>query len=536
MQLRLDNIQGNITPGFRSDHQAFMFVWLPQGQAARDWLGQLKPRIASAQEIATFLAERRRPDAAPPATGVTWVNVAFSSAGLERLGADSMSLFPDDFRDGLVNRADHTGDDPIQMLEWEVGGTRANEAHAVILMGARTAEDLDGEWQRQREALEAHGGEQMRTYRGQRLPGALRDHEHFGFRDGVSQPDPPDPLGGWEATSQTAAAGEFLLGYPDEQNSQSAAEPGWAGDGSYLVFRRFRLDVFRFRRAIEREARKVPTTPEHLAAKLVGRWHSGAKLSDAATDPGWEPATAADTFGDFVNDPEGEVCPRFAHIRKAHPRNQVSDQPRRHRLIRRGIPYGPTLAADASEDDGEDRGLLFLAYQASLARQFEHVYKNWFMNADFPREGDGLDPLLAEPADRHVVGLREKGGRVTPLSLERFVSVTAGGYFFAPSLSALARLADPTVSFEEEERDMPYDAAARDLGEFILEQNPYSSDGKLPVGFQAACESDEVDRTWRFRDEDRQVRRAIRIAYTYRDEKGVHTDHLLIGYEGGSGN
>src|SRR3712207_8404725 len=43
----------------------------------------------------------------------------------------------------------------------------------------------------------------------------------------------------------------------------------------------------------------------------------------------------------------------------------------RHRLIRRGIPYGPPLSADAADDGG--RGLLFLAYQADLARQFEHV-------------------------------------------------------------------------------------------------------------------------------------------------------------------
>ena len=56
-----------------------------------------------------------------------------------------------------------------------------------------------------------------------------------------------------------------------------------------------------------------------------------------------------------------------------------------------GIPYGPPLPAGAATDDGEDRGLLFVAYQASIARQFEHIQQQWFNRPDFP-PGSGPSP------------------------------------------------------------------------------------------------------------------------------------------------
>jgi Dyp-type peroxidase family len=535
IRLRLENIQGNVTPGFRSDHQALMLVRLPHGRAAREWLRQLVPGIASAQQVATFLAELRRPHRESRHPSVTWVNVAFSRPGLERLGLDRRTIgaFPEDFRQGMRERAHLLGDSPEHVAGWDVGGSPDTDADVLVILGTKAAEDLERELSRQRDALAAHGGEELVTYRGARLPGDLRDREHFGFRDGVSQPDPLDPLEGWPRTDRVAAPGEFILGYPSETSARPTVEPNWARDGSYLVFRRLHQDVFGFRRTVAREAERIGLSAEQLAAKLVGRWPSGARLGTGSSDPGWDPRTGLITAADFANDPNGERCPRFSHVRKAHPLELRQDRPQRHRLIRRGIPYGPPLPREATADDGEDRGLLFLAYQASLADQFEHIQRRWLDDPDFPRAHDGTDPLVGEAVGRRAVTLRRQGGRVSRLELGRFVSATAGGYFFAPSIGALAHLAGREVESDEGDTSMAYEAA-RDLGEFILEENPYSPDGRLPVGFQAATEIDPEVRHWEFDGQDRRVRRALRIKYQYRDADGLHTAHLLIGYEGAS--
>ena len=246
------------------------------------------------------------------------------------------------------------------------------------------------------------------------------------------------------------------------------------------------------------------------------------------------------TRRDYALDPAGVRFPRFSHIRKAYPRDVLSDEPQRHRLLRRGIPYGPPLPAGILQDDGQDRGLLFLAYQASLERQFEHVQRRWFNDGSFPRPGDGPDPLVGQPRGPRRARLRQKGGRTTELHLAQFVSVTAGGYFFAPSIRALARLAGTAAEFDEEESDVAYEEAYSELGEFIFQENPYGAGGHwLLPGFQSVTKVEDlesVERRWHFKGEDHRVRRAIRVPYRYRDEHGkLKTEHLLIGYEGGSG-
>jgi Dyp-type peroxidase family len=549
VELRWDNIQGNITPGFNSPHQAFLLIRFPAGRAARDWLDRLWPEVTSAEDVRRFQAERQRTGARSGEMSATWINVAFTRWGLEALGAESLEMFPEEFREGLHVRAAGLGDARETISEWEVGGTRDTEAHALLILASGRRQDLDVTLERQQAGLARYGvrGNQLRIYRGEQLGGELGGREQFGFADGVSQPVlevdgttlPP------EQRSQLVAPGEFILGYPDEHGVIETDVP-LARDGSYLVFRRLRQDVFGFRRSLGQLAPTVSLRPEQLGAKLVGRWPSGCKLDEPLprNDPGVAESDATFvTPADFARDPDGERTPRFAHIRKAYPRDLEELEPQRHRLLRRGIPYGPPLAADARWDDGQDRGLLFLAYQASLALQFEHVQRRWFDDVKFPRDGDGPDPLVGAPSGPRVVSLRQQGGRVSSLSLERFVSVTAGGYFFAPSIRALAQLANPTVKLDEES-SMPYSDSYRDLGEFIFEQNPYSQQGTLRRGFEAVTESEDyanpaVEKdetkwtTWKFKNENRAIRRAIWVSYDYRDKDGnVKTEHLLIGYAG----
>jgi Dyp-type peroxidase family len=527
--LQADNIQGNITPGFRSPQQAFLLARLPDNAAsARAWLYELQPEVTSARQVQTFFEARSQAGPASRSMRATWVNVAFSWQGLERLNARSIEAFPGDFRQGLFARAEQVSDDLNDRAGWELGGTQEKEPHALVVVAAATRRDLDREVERQKARLASHGvveGEQLKIYTGQKLSGALREHEHFGFRDGLSQPTVDrSELG------DVVAAGEFILGYPDEHGETILSGPPWARDGSFAVFRKIRQHVFRFREVVAREAQRADISPEQLAAKLVGRWPSGAKLGDEATDPGWSERRGRVQAIDFAKDPAGERCPRFAHIRKAHPRDLTSRKPWRHRLIRRGIPYGDPLPLDASEDDGRDRGLLFLAYQASLSRQFEHVQQRWSNSRGFPRPGDGLDPLIGQTDGPRQVKLRKKGASVR-LSLDSFVSVSGGGYFFAPSIRALAYLADPTRPWIDEEKEMPYEGY-QGLAQLMSEENPYGSDGELPDDLDEATARDPRVNWWYFDGKPRRVAKAIRIPYTYVRNGQKLTDHLLIGFEG----
>lgn len=430
--LRAENIQGNITPGFGAAHQAFVFLRFSDGPAARRWLEELRVDITPASRVTGYRL-----------THDVWANVAFSWVGLTALGAPARDEFPTDFMEGLVRRAVMLGDrDPTR---WEIGGTEATEPHALLVLAANDADALDAEleWQERRWTRHWMREEDVTVYRGTRLGGPSGAKEHFGYRDGISQPI----LEGSEGSRPNSAAGEFILGYPDAGGETGFVGPSWAHDGSYAVFRRLRQHVGRFRQALQREAPRISLTPAQLGAKLVGRWPSGDKpgeLELETTDPrSRDDRRTLITKGDFLNDPEGERFPLCAHVRRANPRDVASAEPRRHRLIRRGIPYGPPLPEGLADDDGMDRGLLFLAFQASIERQFEHVQRQWLDRGDFPRPGTGPDALIGRSPGARTVSLRHEGGEVW-LRLDEFVTVTGGGYFFAPSIDALGVLAGQT--------------------------------------------------------------------------------------------
>ena len=481
IRLRLDNIQGNVTPGFRKDHQALIFVRFPDRRAARRWLSALQPEIASAKEVATFnqlfrFVKQRQRNHESRFVRAVWVNVAVSYRGLQQLGAEDVGRFPGEFVADPVRRAERLGDgDAAAIADWDVGGTDETEPDALVILGADTIADLRGELERQQARLLAHGVKVLKICAGATLGGG---REHFGFRDSVSQPDPSDPLDGWEANDYVTAPGEFILGYRDERGRWDYAGPRWAKDGSYVVFRELGQDVAAFREAERTMARQLGIdNPCAVGARLLGRWRSGAPIGSPTEliDPGWPGDDAARLdHADLERDPGGRRIPRFAHTRKAYPRDLTADPERgwlnpdevwRHRLIRRAIPYGAYLEERSGVDGpgsamgdrperapaaSDERGLLFLAYQASIKRQFEHIHNRWFRERDSPRRGDGRDPLVGGPDAGHQLALR-LGDRETPVPLARFVDVRGSGYLFAPSIRALRYLADPEAGWFEEE-------------------------------------------------------------------------------------
>ena len=140
-------------------------------------------------------------------------------------------------------------------------------------------------------------------------------------------------------------------------------------------------------------------------------------------------------------DPSGLICPFASPIRKTNPRDDPGIKSHGHRLIRRGIPFG------ASYPDPSDKGLLFLAYMTSIERQVEYVFKNWINCSDFPESDTGADPITGFDNDRSVpftFKLRTNDGIIKEISINvppDLVTITSGGYFFAPSIGALRFLA-----------------------------------------------------------------------------------------------
>ena len=122
-----------------------------------------------------------------------------------------------------------------------------------------------------------------------------------------------------------------------------------------------------------------------------------------------------------------------------------------HRILRRGIPFGASLPVTTPVGDPSanppfpnDRGLFFLCYQSSIARQFEFMQSHWANNPNFPTAGAGQDPISSQAALPGTFTL--KGNRTNHVELmARFVLTTGGDYFFQPSVSALHTLSVPST-------------------------------------------------------------------------------------------
>lgn len=114
--------------------------------------------------------------------------------------------------------------DPRQWKEPFAGGEQ--RVHTLVIIAADTPEDLDAAYQRLRRIMASSGVIELDDHQNDDVRAdTARGHEYFGFKDGISQPGitgvtesskhPPDQL----------AAGEFLVGYPDEDGHVSG-HPG----------------------------------------------------------------------------------------------------------------------------------------------------------------------------------------------------------------------------------------------------------------------------------------------------------------------
>jgi len=278
--------------------------------------------------------------------------------------------------------------------------------------------------------------------------------EHFGYRDGITQPDiegSGEPVlpgagvpeaGGWRALK----SGEFVLGQPDETGAvpDLPTPASFSGNGSFVVLRKLHQHVFAFRDFLKRSARDEAEAAL-LAAKMMGRWRSGAPLalSPERDDPSL--GTDSTRNNDFLygDDPLGLRTPTGSHIRRANPRDaDVAGAVRLHRMIRRGTAYGPPLPEGVLEDDGADRGIMFVFLGSHLKRQFEFVQSEWVNDSAFIGGSGEKDPVSGANDGTGEFTIPRRPVRRRGKGLSRFVITRGGEYCFVPGLRALRWLAD----------------------------------------------------------------------------------------------
>jgi Dyp-type peroxidase family len=487
-------IQGNILAPFNKPHQLFMFVnFRRNGDAGRTWLGRLiaDERFATTEMVAAHNLDYYKAKAELGVQELAskdelrkmWIGVGLTSWGLVTLHpelAADLVAYAAFWRGPLAEGADENGNrtPPAALLGnqtksdprgWVIGGPDQPPVDALVTIAADDRDALQVEAEKLRKVAEEELGLEVLRVRQRNsgpLPWQLGDTlkragiggvEHFGFKDGVSQPSvrgftSRTTLNGtrWESAnrpgSPVIALGEFVLGYPGERGSylhgRRPDPPEWMRDGSFQLFLRLTQDVAGWWEEMDRLGKPLS---EDVAAKVIGRHRDGRPL-----EPGGGGATNNDF--DYADDLKGEHTPRFAHIRRANPRNDAVYNDRSHRLLRRGIPFGPFAEdKEAAEKEDVERGLLLNAFMASIEDQFEVVQRHWASNSGSlpvtPGRGgpqsavtDGPDPLIG--ASSHPCLLRRPDKDPVELALGRFVHTSGAVYAFAPSTSTLQRLVD----------------------------------------------------------------------------------------------
>ncbi|HTN48029.1 MAG TPA: Dyp-type peroxidase [Burkholderiaceae bacterium] len=449
----LHDIQDNVVAPILMRYGRHIFVKFADGAQARRWLRNMFDRVNT-----------RR---AEHGTRFT-VNVGFTWRGLAALGLSRRSLdsFPQAFRAGMRERARFVGDTGSHAPEHWEGGLGGPDIHAMAWIRTDSAEGREEAMRIISAEMEATGGIEIRfvqdTMALAHESGIGSEGEHFGFADPISQPPiegadapsyPGDGVLEADGTWRALKPGEFLLGYEDEagaEGSQVPEPPELRLNGTYMVFRKLYQDVAAFRRYLATAAKPLygsddQDLQERVAAKMMGRWRSGCPV-DLSPDKD-DPTIAADPQRrnnfTYAGDEQGLRCPLGAHLRRTNPRAtplKRATAVRRHRLIRRGVEYGPHLEAGALQDDGVDRGLVNLFIQADIERQFEFVQKEWMAGGEFlgldAGEQDPITGAGGEGSQMLVPGAK----RPFLFELPNFVRVKGGEYLFVPGLKALEGL------------------------------------------------------------------------------------------------
>ena len=432
--LELDDIQSGVLRPRPAPYVAtYIALRIDDRMAGRELIGRVANVVTSAAHPESPLAD-------------TWVSCALTYHGLKALGVPQLSLdsFSWEFRQGMAARWKDLGDTGESHPEnWEAP-LGSNDIHVVIVAVSPNEVRLEAVLDRARKTYQTMTG--IKAIWRQDCHALPNEKEPFGFKDGISHPAiEGSGIPGTNPQEQPLKAGEFVLGYPDELGGIQRTDPELLGrNGTYVVFRKLHQRVAEFRKYLKSNS-KDQNEEELLAAKMIGRWRSGAPLALCPFHD--DPAVGIDSERNndfmFQDDPNGYKTPGGSHIRRTNPRDaEIAGVARIHRMIRRGTAYGPLLPEGVLEDDGVDRGLMFAFVGANLGRQFEFVQSEWINDGVFFGAGGDKDPIIGSNGGPASFTVPRKPVRRRCVGLPQFVVTRGGEYCFMPGLRALRWLAE----------------------------------------------------------------------------------------------
>jgi deferrochelatase/peroxidase EfeB len=461
--LDLADIQGNILQGYRAANARHIAVTIPpngDGQALlRDLLSPEAPRLSTAEEW----EGGRRPDHLLN-LGVTW-------PGLRTLGVPDpvLNAFPDAFKQGAATRATAPDPDGIRGVglgdvgesapeSWVVGGLSTPEVHLVLSLFTdehhrARREPLSATL---RERLKQHGLTEVWSADADALPGG---RVHFGYRDGIAQPRIDGAPSRQPADMQPASpAGDFLLGAGHVNSyggNHIGAIPARLGDNAtYAAFRVLEQDCHGFEAMLDTWSARYAVDREWLAAKLMGRWRSGASVMTHPERPDPVPSdeelnrfdyAPSDEAPLYMDDTDGVRCPVGSHVRRLNPRSSPAMGVRgTRRVMRRGMPYGPPYDP-RQPADGIERGLIGLFMCGDLELQYEFVLRVW-ANQDLGAAGlrGTREPFIGAQPETGGVFRVPRGRRADPMVLSGLPTLTrtrGSLYCLLPGIGGIRTLA-----------------------------------------------------------------------------------------------
>jgi deferrochelatase/peroxidase EfeB len=472
--LNLLDIQGIILRGYRMPMVRHFLLTVGVPAKARKLLGRLAggdesnvPQITTAENWHVGFAPgpkdnledvpHRKPDYCLN-VGITWPGLV--AMGIkDRVPALSFKSFGA-FIAGAAERAELVGDSGESAPQNWIGGFGKGSDHVMVTLHAVSPEAMTT-YSERLSALFAEEGGFREVWRidgmawTETVDGkpTFCSKVPFGYTDGISMttirggperytPDHQQPCEPWLFVLREDAENYFV------------PEPRELGlNGSFAVFKMIETDVVGFEKYLQ--ANKDKIDPELLAAKICGRWRNGVPLAlspDKATG-GISPEQLNDfeyVNADGSGDPKGLRCPIGAHMRRINPRGQPVEgqgEPggsnNTHRLIRRGMPYGPNY--DPTQPyDGIERGLLGYFINSSIENQYEFVLGHWVNDSAFAGAvrlpPKSKDPMIGtqDPAESIFVIPQENGAppiKITGFST--FTTTKAAAYCFLPSITAL---------------------------------------------------------------------------------------------------
>ncbi|HET8936196.1 MAG TPA: hypothetical protein VFN67_22280 [Polyangiales bacterium] len=424
-----------------------------------------------------------------------WLNVSFTFAGLAALGVDKLDLadFPEAFRVGMAGRSKLLGD---QAAAFEAVPTlphvalvvlsrvdRTDPLFADLLEAGRAAQsrsiwsfDNAGMLARLKAHLDsACEGELSELTQPKHIhkvaafdlhhPIVLTEGErpviveYFGFRDGISQP---------RVQAEDGSLSSQIIVSDDR-----AAPSSLLRHGTFMVTRMLSQDVDQFWETMdEKHAGAGFESAEALAEFLVGRRRDGQILEPASQQSSEEVPPAFVSSERDEQTPPG--CPFQSHVRRVNPQLDPSREPNpmTPRLLRRGLSF---------YERGR-YGLMFIAFNADIERQFEFIQSNWIQRGNHAGGLSGhCDPLTSimgadvEPHAPTFVAARS-GSAAVSLRLPDFVALRWGEYFFLPARAALEHISDP---------------APKRASPLVPEALRYINDSQLARSFWQRCVPDE---------------------------------------------